>query len=190
MSIIIRPSQGVFQRTMPLVVVFGAWRSVDGDTPLDAADHDTITRCVSVARRLQMPLAFSRAMKPERDRRAGGVWLPECRPRVTDRVFDHPRGSCFENRDFEHVFRSITQRDIYLVGPRFDSSLRATLRDTRGHERPVKVVIAAHPLQNCSTAPEFRAAIFRATAVSDADRDICVEDWERSFCSVEHLMAQ
>ena len=79
MSIIIRPSDSVFKRTTPLVLIFGAYRRFDLDPPLSQEELDTITQVVALSRRLRAPLAFSRLVPEDRAPEAG-VWLPDCRP--------------------------------------------------------------------------------------------------------------
>lgn len=185
MSIIIRPDPGAFRRTQPLVVVFGAFRPMDDPHPLDDIDSETIREGVGKARALRMPLAFSREVTsgsgPGR-----GTWLPDCRPKITDRVFDHAPGSLLDNREFLSVFTTITDREIFGFGPRNDSSFAATLIACGTTGRRMRAVMPPHPLQKCSTLGSFRPNVFLGAANFDPSRDICLFEWQKSVCSVEY----
>lgn len=186
MSIIVRPASGVFRRTMPLVVVFGAYRSFEDQDPLDAVDLETVTDAVALARRMHIPLAFSRAMRKD-GTDARGVWLPDCRPKVSDRVFDHPEGSAFQNREFLNVFTKIIEREVFAVGPRNDSSMGATARETEATGRVMRIVMAAHPLQKCSTLRGIPSPVYRFSRNFDLGRDVPFTNWADSVCDVEHM---
>lgn len=184
MSMIIRPSARVFQRTMPLVVVFGAYRRYDIDQPLSQEDLETISGVVGTARRMRAPLAFSRLV-PEDRSPAPGVWLPGCRPKVTDRVFDHAGGSLFDNREFANVFRSITRREVVLVGARGDSALMATARDARPYDRDASVVLPDGALHIRSAARDALREDFMVTPQSGRISTVNFSEWEQSVCVFE-----
>ncbi len=153
MGIVVRPAVGVFRRTLPMIIVFGAYRRYEIDAPLSDTELDTITGVVDLARRFHSPLAFSRAVSNETASQAG-VWLPGCRPKVTDRVFDHEPGSAFANAEFSGVLNTITQRGFCVTGPENDSSLSATLADLKAQNREVEVITRPGLLQKCSTPLE------------------------------------
>lgn len=186
MSIVIRPSPGVFRRTTPLVVVFGAFRRYETDRPLSQAELETITGVVGGARRFRTPLAFSRVVG--KDGLSGpGVWLPGCRPKVTDRVFDHAEGSAFGNREFANVFTKITEREIVMVGPENDSSRTATLADSKAYDRPVRVIMAGGTLHNCSSALNQRSQDDHNPSNCDQLSAVNFEEWERELCVIEYV---
>lgn len=185
MSIIIRPAPGVFRRTMPLVIVFGAFRRFRVDAALDTADFDTLTGAVTLSRRMRVPLAFSRVVQEDRSTEPG-VWLPECRPKVTDRVFDHPQGSIFENREFASLFTKITDREIYAVGPRDDSSLAASIAGAAPYDRDIRVIVPDGALQNCSALGDFPTDIFGVVPGQGEKRDVAYGAWENSICAFEY----
>ncbi len=171
---------------MPLVVVFGAYRGFNDAEPLDDVDVTTVTESVRLARKMKMPLAFCRAVRKDGSF-ARGVWLPDCRPKVTDSVFDHPEGSAFQNREFLNVFTKITAREIYAVGPRNDSSMGATVRQSMGTDRAMRIVMPAHPLQKCSTMRGMAAPVHRFVANFDLDRDIQFAEWAASICRFQQM---
>jgi hypothetical protein len=185
MSIIIRPAPGVFRRTMPLVIVFGAFRRFRVDSALDSGDFETLTGAVALSRRMRVPLAFSRVVQEDRSTEPG-VWLPECRPKVTDRVFDHPQGSIFQNREFASVFTKITDREIYAVGPRNDSSLAASIEDAAPFERDIRVIVPDGALQNCSTMEDFPSDIFDGARKDLSKLGVAFRTWENSICAFEY----
>lgn len=158
MTVVIRPSTSVFQRTAPLVVVFGAFREIESPNTLTNQDIELIRGVVTSARRYHTPLAFTRQLPPDRSMPAG-TWLPECRPRVTDRVFQHVEESCFSNREFATLFEKITPRKIYFTGPASDSSLTVSLADQHTLDRSVQVITSDTALQNCSASTANRATI-------------------------------
>lgn len=184
MSVIIRPAESVFRRTTPLVLVFGAYRRFDADKPLSGEELETITKVVALSRRLHAPLAFSRVVPEDRSAEPG-VWLPGCRPRITDRVFDHNGGSMFENREFAHVFRTITRRDLILVGARNDSALMATARDARPYGRDSHVILPDNALHIRSTAPRPVREPAAVTPQSGRISTVNFSQWERSVCVLE-----
>ena len=181
MSIIIRPSTGVFRRTLPLVLVFGAYDPAP-DTALDDPDIETIVEVVRFARNLQAPIAFLRQVCSDDSFMSHGRWLAGCRPKTSDRVFDHAPGSAFENREFLSVFRKITEREILAAGPRNDSSLRETLRDKRAAKRLINRVIPDHPLQKCSTNAGLGPWVLRTSSARSAGLDIPLSIWRHSVC--------
>ncbi|MSU88328.1 isochorismatase family protein [Rhodobacteraceae bacterium 2CG4] len=184
MSIIIRPSDSVFKRTTPLVLIFGAYRRFELDPPLSQEELDTITQVVALSRRLRAPLAFSRLVPEDRAPEAG-VWLPDCRPKITDRVFDHAPGSMFQNREFANAFRSITRRDLVLTGPRSDSSLMATARDSRPYGRDAQVVLPDGALHIRSTATRAVREVAAVMPQSGRISTVNFSEWEQSVCVFE-----
>lgn len=185
MSTVIRPAQGVFPRRLPLFVVFGAYRRFELDPPLDAADLETITATVQRARSAKMPLAFCRAVRDLHNAEAG-MWLPGCRPRVTDRVFDHVTGSVFGSTTFASVFDKLTERAIFMVGPRFDSSMRSTASDSAAAKHSIKVVIPDHPLQKCSTAFKGGSIVVRTSQYTIHHEEITFQHWKDTTWRSEH----
>jgi len=181
MSIIIRPAESVFRRTTPLVLIFGAYRRFDVDKPLTDEEFRTITDVVTLSRRLHAPLAFSRVV-PEDRAVEPGVWLPGCRPKITDRVFDHIGGSMFQNREFAHAFRTITRRDLILVGARDDSALMATARDARPYGRDSQVVLPDNALHIRSTASQPVREPAAVAPYSGRISTVNFSQWERSIC--------
>lgn len=185
MSLIVRPSPGVFHRTMPLVIVFGAYRRYELDPQLDSADFEMITEVVSTARQMHLSLAFCRTVS------AVGVsdpgrWLPGCRPRVTDRVFDHLPGSAFTSEAFASVLDTITEHKIHVTGPRADSSMRSTVSDPRARSREVEVVIPNHPLQLCSTYLMHDAIVARMSPYSSQHCELSFAQWKEATCLTSH----
>ena len=154
MSIVLKPDPGVFSRLMPLVIVFGAYRRYDRDPPLSDAGLQTISGAIGLARRLRAPLAYS-LLIDDATETWPGVWLPECRPRVRDRVFRHMEGSIFCNREFGVVFRTHLPRETVIVGTTGDSSLCATAEDVQRFSRPLRVVGAA----TCGSLDDWRRSI-------------------------------
>lgn len=185
MSIIIRPSPGVFRRTMPLVIVFGAFRRYGIDPELERSDFETLTGTVALSRRMHMPLAFSRVVQSDRST-GPGIWLPGCRPKVTDRVFDHPEGSIFGNREFANVFMNITDREIYAAGPRTDSSMQATVDESAPHDRDIRVIIPDEALQKCSAQTDFPAEVFGRGSRGRRELDVSYGVWGNSVCAFEY----
>ena len=171
---------------MPLVIVFGAFRRYQTDPTLDASDFETLTGAVGLSRRMRVPLAFSRVVQEDRSTEAG-IWLPGCQPKITDRVFDHPAGSIFENREFASLFTKITDREIFAVGPRDDSSMRDTVRDSGPYERDIRVIIPDSLLQNRSASGEFPADIFGAASRREENIGLPFGAWENSICAFEYL---
>ncbi|MEM8787667.1 MAG: hypothetical protein AAGE76_05360 [Pseudomonadota bacterium] len=183
MSIIIRPSPEVFRRTMPLTLVFGACRIPGRDPLLDRADTETIVDTVRWARRLSIPLAFLRLTGDEDSN--SGTWLPGCRPRVCDRVFEHARGSALANDIFVAVFMNLHHGEFFAVGPRNDSSMRATVSAADALDRPIQVIMPTHPLQNCSTTGAGFPRLVRSSPYSDHHRELSFDSWEKTMCLIE-----
>ena len=185
MTVIIRPNPGVFRRTMPLVVMFGCFRRYDAAAPLDEKDVDAAQRVVTLARRYRIPLAYSR-MLDDAKTPAPGFWLPDCRPKVSDRLFEHQAGSIFRNREFANVFAGITDRRIYFAGPRDDSTLQDSARDILATLRDVQVIAGGETLQLCSTGAQ--TAMQEAPSAPGCVRlnTISVPDWEYSMRHVEY----
>ncbi|MEM9228627.1 MAG: hypothetical protein AAGB10_03390 [Pseudomonadota bacterium] len=166
---------------MPLVVVFGAYRRFELDKKLDDPDLDTITQVVSSARQMHLSLAFCRTVSAE-GAADPGVWLPGCRPKVTDRVFEHLPGSAFESAAFSSVWETITDRKIHVTGPRSDSSMRSTVSDHRALTREVEVVIPNHPLQLCSTHLRDDAIVARMSPYSGQHCELSFTEWKEAIC--------
>ena len=185
MSMIIRPAKGVFRQTAPLVVIFGAYRRLNKDPQLDAADLSTLTRAVDVARRAHMPLAFCREVEHAFGTEAG-VWLSGCLPKVSDRVFDHAGSSAFTSAEFARVVGSITERTIFVVGPRVDSSMRNTVSDASALDRTVHVIIPDHPLQKCSTGPIGGPSVLRLSGYSREHSELSFRNWKKAMLHTEH----
>ena len=185
MTVIIRPNPGVFRRTMPLVVMFGCFRRYDAPEQLDQADVDAARRVVTLARRYHVPLAYSRLLDDAKNP-APGFWLPDCRPRISDRLFEHGPGSIFQNREFANVYAGITDRRIYFAGPGVDSTLQQSARDILATLRDVQVIACRETLQLCSTGAET-ALDGAAPTHRDARIDtITVQEWEYSMRCVEY----
>ncbi len=185
LGIVIRPAQGVFLQTLPLSFVFGAYRRFEVDPQLDAADLRTITATVQRARSAKMPLAFCRVVRDAHSAEAG-VWLPGCRPKVTDRVFDHIAGSFFNSTAFAGVFAEFTERQIFMVGPRLDSSMRSTVSDSAAAKHRIKVVIPDHPLQKCSTAFKDGSIVVRTSQYTAQHDEIPFQNWKDTMWRSEH----
>ncbi len=149
MGIVIRPAPHIFQRALPLVVVFGAYRRYPRAALLDLAAMQTIEEGVALARRVHAPLAFCREVTAQDE---PGVWLPGCRPRVSDRVFDTAPGSACAHREFASVLLGLGDRALALLGPEDDSSLAATAADAARSGHPVLRIRPGEALQNRSTA--------------------------------------
>lgn len=184
MTVVIRPAPGVFRRTMPLVVTFGLFRRYDQDPPLDETDVEMMRRVVSLARRYRIPLAYSRIIDHAKNP-SPGFWLPECRPKVTDRMFEHGPGTLFQNREFSNVFVGITDRRILFAGPRNDSSLTASVTDPLARFRPVQVITSDSMLQICSASARDVTKATDGAPNRAKPQAISLSDWEYSMRQVE-----
>lgn len=153
MTVIIRPSPEIFRRRNPMVVVFGAFRLFDAEPPLKDCDVALLRGVIANARRYRQTLAFSRPIDSD-GAMPQGTWLPGCRPRISDRLFEHRDASCFSNPDFVALYQVFAPRQIFVVGPENDSCLAATLADRRADPRQFRVITPQPPLQNCSAAHE------------------------------------
>jgi len=169
---------------MPLVIVFGAYRRFDVDPPLPHGDFETITRVVGMARRLHMPLAFIRNV-PQNRRREPGTWLPGCRPKTTDRVFDHPAGAPFLLEGFATAFNGLSDGEIYATGPTDDSCLSAAIAAPWGEMRPIRRILPGVPLHKCSTRDVPADVAFQLPHQSSDTRSIPLESWERAVCHIQ-----
>ncbi len=184
MGIVIRPTPAVFRRSMPLVIVFGAYRRLDVDPPLPQADVDTITRVVGMARRLHMPLAFIRNVPQDR-RHEPGIWLRGCRPRISDRVFDHPVGAAFRLSAFASPFNGLTDGEIHVTGPASDSCLRAAIAAPEDEFGPIRRISANLALQKCSTRSANTDEPIRSRCQSPEKTALTLASWERAVCQVQ-----
>lgn len=149
MSIIIRPAPEVFRRKPCLVLVFGAFRPYEPEQPLAGYDHDLLKNVITTARRYRQSLAFSRPIDSD-DSAGRGAWLPECRPRISDRVFGHRGASCFSNPDFRLLYEVFASRQVQVAGPQYDSALAATISDIKADPDYFRIIAANPPLHNCS----------------------------------------
>lgn len=180
MGIVIRPSPAVFRRLAPMVVVFGAFRRYEQDPPLAERECMLIRDVVAQARRHHAPLAFCRTVTPDAASEPG-MWLPECRPNIRDRVFDHAPGSAFSNPEFSGVLNMITPREVYLAGPHGDSSMTATHMDILGRGRAASLILRNAMLQNCSAAALSESAPAAIPERAGTTAGISIEDWTSSL---------
>lgn len=184
MGIVIRPTPAVFRRSMPLIIVFGAWRRTDIDPLLPAGECDTIIRVVGMARRLHMPLAFIRNVPQDRSCEPGW-WLPGCRPRTIDRVFDHPDGAAFRLAGFATAFNGLSDGEFYATGPSDDSCLSAAIAAPWGEIRPIRRISPDVPLHKCSTTDAALGGPFQPPCQSDTADTIPLESWEQAVCHIQ-----
>lgn len=175
MSIVFRPDPRVFRGEQPLVIVFGAYRPADAES-LRPSDEDTITRGVAFARQIGAPLAFCQP-RIQYNCMEMGRWLPSSRPKVTDRVFELSGASLFENREFVNVVDNLYCRRIVTIGPKDDSSMRATVSAAGSLCGEIAVLVADHPLQKCSTPHGFGPDVFQPSRYSGRHREISVSSW-------------
>jgi len=181
MGVILRPSAGVFERRLPHVLVFGTYRAASLP-PLDVIDQSTILTTVKFARRIRAPLHFLRELCSD----GSGRWLEGCQPQVTDRVFDHPRGSAFSNKEFYRYFNTLNEIERVAVGPQNDSSLQLTISESETSHRRIRALISKEPLQNCSTnAGKVPAPHQRSPAHHDA-KEIPLSQWYHSLLRQEN----
>jgi hypothetical protein len=169
---------------MPLVIVFGAFRRLDIDPPLPREDVETITRVVGMARRMHIPLAFIRHVPQDR-RHEPGAWLPGCRPRTTDRVFDHPAGAAFRLDAFASPFNGLTDGEIHVAGPANDSCLSAAIAAPQGDLGPIRRISANLALHKCSTQNPDQGLPFPPGSQSAKAMPLSLETWERAVCEVK-----
>jgi len=169
---------------MPLVIVFGAYRRFDADPPLPSGDFETITRVVGMARRLHMPLAFIRHVPQDRGHEPG-VWLPGCRPRTMDRVFDHPAGAPFRLDGFANAFNGLSNGALYATGPSDDSCLRAAIAAPQGEIGPIRHISPDLPLHKCSTRHTQSHASDSLPYQTATAAAIPLQSWERAVCQIQ-----
>ncbi len=184
MGIVIRPTPAVFRRSMPLVIVFGAYRRFDIDPPLPSGDFETITRVVGMARRLRMPLAFIRNVPQDRGHEPGS-WLPGCRPKTTDRVFDHPAGAPFHLDGFANAFNGLSDGELYATGPSDDSCLSAAIAAPQGEIGPILHILPYLPLHKCSTPHPLAETPHSPPHQSNVATAIPLQSWERAVCQIQ-----
>lgn len=184
MGIVIRPTPAVFRRSMPLIIVFGAWRRADVDPPLAPGDFETITRVVGMARRLHMPLAFIRNVPQDRSQEPG-AWLSGCRPKTVDRVFDHPDGAPFRLDGFATAFNGLSDGEFYATGPSDDSCLSAAIAAPQGELRPIRRISPDLPLHKCSTTDALADASLTRYGQSDTGAAIPLQSWEHAVCQIQ-----
>lgn len=153
MTVIIRPALSVFRRNTDLIVIFGAFRQFEPEAPIDPVDVDLMQNVVEAARRYRQPLAFSREL-PDMSEPPQGTWLPGCRPRIRDRVFEHVGRTVFANPEFRSLYESNLSAKIKFVGPSNDSTLSAAISDHLCVSRPIERILNTEALHLRSTTTE------------------------------------
>ncbi|MHA3915094.1 hypothetical protein [Halovulum sp. GXIMD14793] len=184
MSVVIRPAPEVFQRKSPMVLIFGAFRRAGDDLP--PMDHDiTFLRdVVENARRYRQVLAFSRRINPG-ETLPDGHWLPGCRPKISDRLFDHVGASCFSNSEFAAMYAVFAPRLIQVAGPENDSSLAATVLDEQADRTAFRMIAARQPLQNCSTVNGNAAVSSTLSPQCPSIKPVDIIFWLNELRSIE-----
>lgn len=151
MTVIIRPAPEVFNRSTRLLVVFGAFRRFDQAPPFPMEQEDRLAEMVSEARKYRVSLAFSRRTRPD-GTGYPGAWLPGCRPRVTDMVFNHRECSSFSNSEMLGALRRLGAERTVFVGTESDSEIRASLRDAERLGLRVERVGLQNAMHKCSAS--------------------------------------
>ncbi len=184
MTAIIRPAPSVFRKTLPMMVVVGAFRPLGDDQLLDCPTADMMRSVLETARSYRWPLAFWRQHTKE-EVPPDGHWLPGCRPRVMDRVFEGRSASMFDNREFcSVVARSQTER-LYAVGPRNDSTLLASQKDAPLFGCSFVLVSDHEVLHFCSGGQSDGSDGECDGAPHPTDARICVRNWKDTLRTVE-----
>lgn len=153
MTVIIRPSPDVFRRSARLVVVFGAFRRFDRAPQFLPREEDILADMILNARKYRVWLAFSRPTRPD-GTGFPGSWLPGCRPRVTDMVFNHRERSSFSNDEMLDALRRLGARELVFAGPESDSEIEASMRDAKRFGLTIERVQLRNAVQKCSASTD------------------------------------
>lgn len=184
MGVVIRPATGVFRRSLPLTVVFGAYRPIDSAEALSMEEATLVTRCVQLSRQMRAPLAFIIPIESDGSSPVG-TWLPDCRPKVKDRVFRVGQTSAFENAEFRGACLSLAGTTLVLAGPSSDSSLVKTSDDAAARMKHVRVVQARKAVRNCSTIRTVDPRTAAQIPQTDRFRSLSLTQWENTICVLE-----
>ncbi len=153
MTVIIRPQPEVFRQTARLLVVFGAYRRFDQASPFVPEEEDRLADMIATARKYRVSLAFSRRTRPD-GTGYPGAWLPGCRPRISDMVFNHRACSSFSNLEMLDALRRISASRIEFTGPESDAEIDASLADAAGFGLRVERVGLRKAMHKCSASSE------------------------------------
>lgn len=151
MNVVIRPSQDVFQRKARVLVMFGVFRRYDRSELYLPGEEARLHDMISKARNYRVQLAFCRQVSPEGNSYPGS-WLPGCRPRITDMVFNYSGNDCFSHSEMLEAIKRFGRDEIVFSGPAHDSELQSGLERSAQFGLTVKSVSAVNALQICSTS--------------------------------------
>jgi hypothetical protein len=149
MNVVIRPSPEVFRRKSRVLVVFGAFRRYDRPYDCLPGDEGRLADMVSKARNYRVMLAFCRKVS-ESGNSFPGSWLPGCRPRVTDMVFNFSGSTCYSNPELVEALARFGRDEIAVTGPTHDSDIDSALEGSYRHGLVVKRISPQNALQICS----------------------------------------
>lgn len=184
MNAIIRPAPQVFQRTLPLMLVFGAFEATGTRPPASLAATAMIRDTLETARRYRWPLAFWRRVEADGST-PEGHWLPGCRPRVTDRVFEGRSGSPLQNRELRSVIMRPECTDLYALGLPNDSDLDVLESGLARLGCRLVLVTEAKVLQNCSGLARIGTAKPGMPVHALESSQICHHDWKKCLRTLE-----
>lgn len=152
MGVLITPAQSVFTRTHSVLLVFGAYRRETADPAAARRDRETgaaLADTIAAARHYRLRLAFCRARLT--DHCALGAWLPGCRPKTTDMLFEYDPPSCFSNPEIRQALRRSGVADLVFLGGPGDSDLTRSLADAQRNFPSAWQLTPSEPLQKRST---------------------------------------
>ena len=182
---IIRPALNVFQRRTSMILLFGAFRPFEPESPISDAEVDLVQRIVGNARRYRQPLTFTRKV-PAPGTPPQGVWLPGCQPRISDRVFDHTTDTAFGNPEFCEMYHRLRLFGFRAAGAYCDSSFQATLGDQMCDRDKVELISDSPPLQYCSTKANLAANTDSVLPHIDGTKIIDYFSWLNELRFVEY----
>ncbi len=184
MTAIIRPAPQVFRRTLPLMVVFGAFEGPETGRPASLAETTAMSDMLETARRYRWPLAFWRRLRPD-GALPPGHWLPGCRPRVMDRVFEGRSAAPLDNREFRAVLSRPECTEIFALGLRNDSSSNAFRSDVANLRCRLVLVPDAQVLLNCSGEARNSIPQHGIPVEAIGCDQIRIQDWKKCLRKLE-----
>jgi len=154
--------------------------------PTGAIFEAALQDVVRSARRFQAPIAFSRVLRDGCDNTLGS-WLEGCRPRITDRLFNHLPGSCFQNREFCWVLERLAPAEVYFAGRLDDSDMCASIADGLEAGHRIRVITPDSLLHFCSAAAQKPDTLTPALNPGCAGVRILISEWYNRLRSVETI---
>lgn len=121
MAEVIIPQPSVFLRNHATLIVFGAYRLL-GAAEIPYAAQRQLMETVRTARNYSIGCAFCR-QTPENAYSHDGTWLPGCRPRTIDMMFDYTPPSCVSHPEFKEALLRRGSEHLIFTGFDTDSDL-------------------------------------------------------------------